>query len=110
MNGETAVEAGLTGELARYAAELGFVACGVATLEPNRYGDALERWLSAGYAGTMRYLHRQAAKRKHPATIAPGARVAVVVLENYLPPETPVPRSPFPVPRVEGAKYARGAD
>jgi epoxyqueuosine reductase QueG len=49
-----------TEDLIAHARELGFIACGVASLEPNRYGDALDRWLRAGYAGTMRYLHRQA--------------------------------------------------
>ena len=31
----------------------------------------------------MTYLHRQAAKRKDPTRILPGARVAVVTLTNY---------------------------
>ncbi len=85
------------------AERLGFLACGIATLEPSRHAEALDAWLRAGYAGTMRYLHRQAAKRKRPAGIVAGARVAVVVLENYLPPES----------REDGvriAKYARGTD
>ena len=74
-------------DLAAYARELGFVACGVASLESNGYGEALDRWLGAGYAGTMRYLHRQARKRKAPVEIVAGATSAVVVLENYLPAE-----------------------
>lgn len=88
------------------AAGLGFLACGVASLEPSRHADALERWLAAGYAGTMRYLHRQAAKRKAPARIVPGARVAVVVLENYL----PRPRTGAAGRSVKLARYARGTD
>ena len=72
-------------ELAAYARSLGFIACGVASLEPSRYGDALDAWLKAGYGGTMRYLHRRAAMRKRPREIVAGAKVAVVVLENYLP-------------------------
>ena len=101
----------LEAELHSYAAKLGFVACGVASLEPSRYGEALERWLSAGYAGTMRYLHRQAAKRKAPASIVPGACVAVVVLENYLPPP-PATGSGHPATgeAIKVAKYARGTD
>jgi epoxyqueuosine reductase len=91
------------------ARELGFAACGVASLEPNRYGDALDRWLLAGYAGTMRYLHRQARKRKAPGDIVAGAQVAVVVLENYLPPgNREIGESGSK--RVKLAKYARGAD
>jgi epoxyqueuosine reductase len=86
----------------RRAAELGFLACGIATLEPGEHADALDAWLARGYAGTMRYLHRQARKRKHPAEIVRGARAAVVVLESY-----------GRRPRGEGvriASYARGRD
>lgn len=65
------------------ALRIGFVACGVAPLDPSRRADALDRWLAQGYAGVMGYLPRQARKRKTPASITPGARTAVVVLENY---------------------------
>ena len=91
-------------EVAEEAARLGFIACGVATLEPSRHQEALDDWLRAGYAGTMRYLHRQARKRKEPSAIVAGAKVAVVVLENYLPP------GPRAGAGVTIAKYARGAD
>ena len=70
-------------ELKRRALELGFDAVGIASLEPNAHGAELDRWLAAGYAGTMTYLHRQAAKRRDPARIMPGATVAVVTLSNY---------------------------
>ena len=96
----------LARELAEQAAALGFAACGVASLEPSRRAEALDRWLRAGYAGTMRYLHRQARKRKAPATIRPGARVAVVLLEPYDP--GPAPEAAGPAVRI--ARYARGAD
>ena len=86
---------------------LGFTACGIASLEPSRRGDALDRWLAAGYAGTMRDLHRQARRRKEPAAIVPGARSAVVVLENYLP--SPIASRESPV-GITVAKYARGTD
>jgi len=68
----------------RRALELGFTAVGIATLEPVPHGDALDRWLDAGQAGTMHYLHRQAARRREPARIFPAARVAVVTLTEYL--------------------------
>lgn len=85
------------------AAALGFVATGIADLAPSRYGDALDDWLARGYAGTMRYLHRQAAKRKEPARIVPGAARAVVLLDNYYPAATTPPG-------IRVAKYARGRD
>jgi epoxyqueuosine reductase len=113
-----------------HARELGFLACGVTSLDPSQRAAELDAWLGAGYAGEMRYLHRQARKRKHPAEIAPGAKVAVVVLENYYPSAAPQPRrseervagpSGLPAddwlpdsvssrPSVRIAKYARGTD
>lgn len=98
----------LEARLKAEAAAIGFVACGVATLEPSERGTELDAWLAAGYGGTMRYLHRQAAKRKAPATIVPGAVRAVMVLENYLPPAPPESTSPDPV--VATARYAAGSD
>ncbi|MDX2206324.1 MAG: tRNA epoxyqueuosine(34) reductase QueG [Gemmatimonadales bacterium] len=89
------------------ALRLGFSACGVAGLEPSARADALDAWLRAGHAGTMGYLPRQARKRKAPATITPGALSAVVVLDNYAPPEDerPQPEDAFRI-----ASYARGTD
>jgi epoxyqueuosine reductase len=52
----------------------------------------------------MRYLHRQAARRKEPQRIAEEARSVVVVLDNYYTADDPAP-SP---PRI--ARYARGED
>ena len=87
------------------AREIGFEACGIASLEPSRWGEALDRWLGAGYGGDMRYLHRQARKRKTPGEIVPEAKVAVVVLENYLTPD-----SIESGPGLKIARYAGGAD
>jgi epoxyqueuosine reductase len=87
------------------AGELGFLACGVTHPGPTAHGDQLDQWLARGYAGTMRYLHRQARRRKNPELIAPEARSVVVVLDNYY---TPDEESDLQPPRV--AKYARGED
>ena len=97
-------------DLAAYASSLGFVACGIASLEPSRRGDALDAWLNAGYGGTMRYLHRRAAKRKRPGDIVPGAAVAVVLLENYLPPKPANSEARGAKRQVQVAKYALGED
>jgi epoxyqueuosine reductase len=70
-------------EIKRRAAALGFAATGIARLERNAHAAELDRWLADGHAGTMKYLHRQAEKRKDPSLIMPGARSAVVTLTNY---------------------------
>jgi epoxyqueuosine reductase len=97
-------------DLAAFARSLGFLDLGIASLEPSRRGDALDAWLEAGYGGTMRYLHRQAARRKRPGDIVPGAAAAVVVLENYLPPAAGNGERGKGNGKVQVAKYALGED
>jgi epoxyqueuosine reductase len=87
------------------AGELGFLACGITHPGPTAHGDRLDEWLAKGYAGSMRYLHRQAARRKDPGKIVPEARAVVVVLDNYYTPDGVAEPA---APRV--AKYARGKD
>ena len=87
------------------AAELGFVACGITDPRPSARGAALDDWLAKGYGGTMRYLHRQARRRKEPQSIVPEARSVIVVLDNYYHPDSP---EDLAAPKI--AKYARGSD
>jgi len=89
------------------ALRLGFVACGITTLEPLPHADALDQWLKAGYGGNMRYIHRQAKKRKNPRLADRDARRAVVVLDNYYYADRGHPREPR-TPKI--ARYARGED
>jgi epoxyqueuosine reductase len=65
------------------ARALGFASVGITDLAPVPHADALDRWLEAGYAGTMGYMHRQATYRRDPSDIVPGADRAIVVLYNY---------------------------
>ena len=95
----------LTAKVKERALELGFLACGITHPGPTAHGDRLDEWLARGYAGTMRYLHRQAKRRKEPSLIAPEARSVIVVLDNYYTQDDDPHRAP---PRV--AKYARGED
>jgi epoxyqueuosine reductase len=89
----------------------GFLACGVTDLRPVPHPEALDAWLAKGYASTMRYLHRQAKKRKEPSRIVAGAGAVIVILENYFPPEQPVRQSVVPSVRLAKiAKYSRGED
>ncbi len=109
MKDEDKGEASRNGvEVKRRAMALGFDAVGIATLGPNVHATALDAWLAAGYAGTMTYLHRQAEKRKDPARIMPGARVAVVTLTNYFHGSTAAAAAPAGRARV--AQYAWSGD
>ncbi len=95
----------LAAELKAKARELGFLACGITDPSPPPHADRLDAWLAKGYAGTMRYLHRQAKRRKNPRINVPDALAVVVLLENYYAPDVD---EDLAAPRV--AKYARGED
>jgi epoxyqueuosine reductase len=95
----------LTAELKARAGELGFLACGITDPSPPPHADRLDAWLAKGYAGTMRYLHRQAKRRKDPRINVPESLAVVVLLENYYSPDG---EADLAAPRV--AKYARGED
>jgi epoxyqueuosine reductase len=97
-------------DIKQRALALGFDAAGVAPLGPNPHAAEFDRWLTAGHAGTMTYLHRQAEKRKDPTRIAPQARCAVVTLTNYYhgPSAADPGRKPGDPGRV--AQYAWSAD
>lgn len=91
-------------ELKAKASDLGFIACGITDLAPVPHATELDDWLARGYAGTMRYLPRQAKRRKDPQTIVPEARSVVVICDNYY------YQQPDPQPTPKVAKYALGTD
>jgi epoxyqueuosine reductase len=95
----------LAAEIKARAAELGFLACGITHPGPPPHADVLDAWLAQGYAGTMRYLHRQAKRRKDPRINVPESLAVVVLLENYYSPDH---EADLQAPRV--AKYARAED
>ena len=95
----------LAAEVRERATGLGFLACGITGPGPTPHADRLDEWLARGYAGTMRYLHRQAQRRKDPRLIVPEALSVVVVLDNYYHESEPADQPP---PRI--ARYARGED
>ena len=85
-----------------HAYALGFDLVGIAKLEPTdpAAARAFERWIDAGYDGTMAYLKRGAEKRLDTRLPVSGARSAVVVALDY---GGKAPNGPV-------ARYARGDD
>ena len=100
----------LSADLKALAEQLGFIACGITTLDPLPHADFLDRWLRNGMGGNMRYLNRQAKKRKHPQLADLDARRAIVVLDNYYYPDEPPATTPETGSQPKVARYARGRD
>ncbi len=92
--------------LKRQAHDLGFDLAGIAPATPADGFDRLRAWLDQGFAGDMKYMHRLAEARRHPASILPEVNSVVMVAMNYKPP--PQEESASTVGRV--ARYARGPD
>ena len=86
------------------AVELGFSRAAIGPVGPPEHGDAFDRWLKAGYAGTMAYLARTRDDRLDPRRLLPGARSTVALALSYGAGHTDDP-SWTPV-----ARYARGRD
>jgi epoxyqueuosine reductase len=93
----------LTRTVKERALELGFDRVAVGAAAPPQHAGDFERWLDAGYAGDMRYLHTGRSARVDPGRLLPGWRSVVAVALNYTPgADNPAWRGV--------ARYARGRD
>jgi epoxyqueuosine reductase len=57
-------------------------------IDPD-HAERLADWLKAGYAGQMKYMHRNFVKRTNPAKLLENAQSVIVVGLNYKPPKRP---------------------
>ncbi len=66
----------LPAKIRAWAAELGFQQVGITDVDLGAHEAHLEKWLAAGYHGSMDYMARHGSKRSRPAELVPGtARV-----------------------------------
>ncbi len=99
--------ASLEERLKQHALTLGFSRVGIArAAEADSFARYLA-WLEQGHAGEMDYLHKNAAARRHPASILTEVRSVVMVAMNYNPGSggRELPDSPAIV-----ARYARSGN
>lgn len=77
-------------EIREKALGLGFDAAGITDASPigREHVEQFDTWLRSGYAGPMRYMHRNVEKRFDPAKLLDGARSVIVVALSYKPPAT----------------------
>ena len=77
----------LSESVKKKAVELGFDLVGITTAEPIGADETarLRRWLDAGYAAGMEYMHRNVEKRINPAALVDGARSVICAAIAYGP-------------------------
>jgi len=87
------------------AHSMGFEECGIA-LACKLDDDArrLEKWLSKGFHGEMKYMENHFDMRVDPTRLVPGAKSVITLLYNYYPEEIQSKELP------QVAKYAYGKD
>ncbi len=99
----------LTAAIKAEAMRLGFDLIGIAPTVPPPHAGALHDWLTAGHAGEMAYLARNAARRADPREAVPGTRSIIVCGMHYRAAE-PDPALWNDSSRGQISRYAWGND
>jgi epoxyqueuosine reductase len=96
--------------LAQEAAQLGFVACGIApaTEDPMR-AARLDEWLEAGAHGQMEWMEGRAHHRRSPQGLWPEAQSVIALGMSYAPAGDPLALADQP-DRGWISAYAKGGD
>jgi len=98
-------------DLAAHAAELGFGAIGVASIEIPEDERQLLRWLDEGFHGEMDYMERHGVLRSRPQELAPGTVRVVSARMDYWPGEARDAQEVLADPAVGYiSRYAVGRD
>lgn len=75
----------LVTKIRAWAKELGFSQLGVSDVDLSEHEAYLERWLAAGYQGTMDWMGAHGSKRSRPEELVPGTCRVLSVRMDYLP-------------------------
>lgn len=71
-------------QIGLWAKELGFAQVGVADVNLGEHPAYLQKWLDAGYHGSMSYMASHGSKRTHPEQLIPGTCRVISVRMDYL--------------------------
>lgn len=103
-----------TGDLAAtirgWARELGFQQLGISDIDLGEHEAYLQKWLDAGYHGTMDFMAAHGTRRSRPAELVPGTCRVLSVRMDYLPPGDEPEAALADPERAYIARYALGRD
>ena len=74
----------IVGQIREWSKELGFSQVGIADIELAEHEGYLQKWLDAGYHGSMEYMARHGTKRSRPEELVPGTCRVISVRMDYL--------------------------
>ena len=97
-------------KIRQWAAELGFQQVGVTNVDLGEHEGYLQKWLDAGYHGSMDYMERHGTKRSRPGELVPGTCRVIAVRMDYLAEDTQ-PLEVLETPeKAYVSRYALGRD
>ena len=77
----------LAQQIKAWGKELGFSEVGITDIDLSKHEQQLQRWLDAGFHGSMDYMAAHGMKRARPDELIPGTQRVISVKMNYLPPD-----------------------
>lgn len=78
----------LAQQIRQWASELGFQQVGICDVDLGENEAYLEKWLAAGYHGTMDYMAKHGTKRSRPAELIPGTCRVLSLRMDYVTEDT----------------------
>ncbi len=93
-----------------WAQELGFQKVGICDVDLSEHEAALEKWLNAGYHGTMDWMARHGVMRARPDELCPGTIRVISARMDYLPPNAGFASNLNDPNQAYISRYALGRD
>jgi epoxyqueuosine reductase len=78
----------LENQIQQWARELGFQQVGITDVDLGENEAYLQKWLDAGYHGSMGYMASHGSKRSRPQELIPGTCRVISLRMDYLTPDT----------------------
>lgn len=93
-----------------WGAELGFQKVGICDVDLREHEAELQKWLDAGYHGSMDWMARHGMMRARPDELLPGTIRVISVRINYLPPQAQFAANLADKTQAYISRYALGRD
>jgi epoxyqueuosine reductase len=100
----------LATHIKQWGIELGFSEVGITDIDLTKHEAQLQRWLDAGYHGSMDYMAAHGMKRARPDELVHGTQRVISVKMNYLPPDASFAKNLKQTQKAYISRYALGRD
>jgi epoxyqueuosine reductase len=100
----------LAQQIKAWGKELGFSEVGITDIDLTKHEQQLQRWLDAGFHGSMDYMAAHGMKRARPDELIPGTQRVISVKMNYLPPDAGFAKTLKNKQKAYISRYALGRD